>query len=247
METIYSDEKDEEKVDKLIQQIINYMKKEIDKYNYLPNNFMFIFPILFKNFLANRLEAKLQEFWIDKFNDENYQNNVLNNDKYWCNEIKNNKYYKYVFLHKSDEGKSINLIESENATIILSIHASKGNGREVVFLFGLTEYSLRRFSKDKCNLQYDSLLHVALTRQKKSLYIGIENNGDDISRRFKNYIEINNKIKPVLSSIKISNKYYKVINVLSDIDNIYKNINEKYLNREQFKNEVDSHSEIHSG
>jgi len=236
METIYSGEKDEKKVDKLIQQIINYMKKEIDKYNYLPNNFMFIFPILSKNFLANRLEAKLQEFWMDKFNDENYQNNVLNNNEYWCNKIKNNKYYKYVFLHKSDEGKSIDLRESENATRILSIHASKGNGCEVVFLFGLTEYSLRCFSKDKCNLQYDSLLHVALTRQKKSLYIGIENNGDDISQRFKNYIEINNKINPDLRSIKISNKYYKVIDVLSNIDNIYKNINEKYLNHEQFKN-----------
>ena len=96
METIYSGEKNEIKVDKLIQQIINYMKKEIDKYNYLPNNFMFIFPILSKNFLANRLEAKLQEFWIDKFNDENYQNNVLNNNTFWCNKINIINMYFYI-------------------------------------------------------------------------------------------------------------------------------------------------------
>jgi hypothetical protein len=48
--------------------------------NYLPKNFMFIFPILKKNCLATRIETRLQEFWMNKFNDENYQNKVLKND-----------------------------------------------------------------------------------------------------------------------------------------------------------------------
>lgn len=230
---IYANDTDEKKINKLIEQIINYMENEINTYNYLPNNFMFIFPILTKNCLANRLEARIQQFWIEKFNDKNYQNTVLINNKYWKNKINNNKYYKYIVLHKSDEGKSIDLRESENATRILSIHASKGNGCEVVFLFGLTQHALQIFSKDKCNLQYDSLLHVALTRQKKSLYIGIEDIEGDISQRFSKYnIEINNEIKPNLNIIKKNIKYVKIIDYALESNNIFKNIYIKYFSKE---------------
>jgi hypothetical protein len=230
---IYANDTDEKKINKLIEQIINYMENEINTYNYLPNNFMFIFPILTKNCLANRLEARIQQFWIEKFNDKNYQNTVLINNKYWKNKINNKKYYKYIVLHKSDEGKSIDLRESENATRILSIHASKGNGCEVVFLFGLTQHALQIFSKDKCNLQYDSLLHVALTRQKKSLYIGIEDIEGDISQRFSKYnIEINNEIKPNLNIIKKNIKYVKIIDYALNSNNIFKNIYIKYFSKE---------------
>jgi len=228
MECIYANEKDETKVEKLIQKIIGYMNDEINKYNYLPNNFMFIFPILSKNFLASRLEAKIQEFWIEKFNDIDYQNNVLKKNNYWNKRINNNKYYKYIVLHKSDEGKSIDLRESENSTKILSIHASKGNGCEVVFLFGLTQNTLQLFSIDECNLQYDSLVHVALTRQKKSLYIGIENTGDNISKRFEKYIVVNPDIKPNIDKIKTSIKYNRIIDHTINTELQFKNIFTKY-------------------
>jgi len=237
MDKIYANDTDEKKLDKSIEQLIDYMNIEIDKYNYLPNNFMFIFPILSKNILANRLEAKIQEFWIDKFNDENYQNKVLINNEYWKNKISDNKYYKYVYLHKSDEGKSINLRESDNASKILSIHASKGNGCEVVFLLGLKQKSLQIFSKDKCNLQYDSLLHVALTRQKKSLYIGIQNLNDDISERLhdKNYdIELNYDIEQNINDIKKSNKYSKIVDYCCESNNhlLFNKIYNKYFSEE---------------
>jgi hypothetical protein len=232
IETIYADETDERKVERLVEKIINYMDTEINNYNYLPNHFMFIFPILSRNYLANRLESRLQEFWINKFSNKNYQDNVLIKNKYWKDKI-NENYYKYVFLHKSDEGKSINLKESENATRILSIHASKGNGSEVVFLFGLTEYTLKVFSKDKCNLVYDSLLHVSLTRQKKSLYIGIENNGDDIHNKFNKFdIEKDVNIEPRIKDIKINNKYQNIIDYSI---NIFTNIDEQYIKPYNFE------------
>ena len=60
-----------------------------------------------------------------KLKDENYQNKVLKNDKYWKDKINNDGFFKYIFLHKSEEGTSINLKESENASRILSIRASK--------------------------------------------------------------------------------------------------------------------------
>ena len=100
----------------------------------------------------------------------------------------NSKYIKFIYLHRSEENKPINLKESENATRILSIHASKGNGCEVVFLFGLNERSLKRFSQNQINIIYESLLHVALTRQKIKLYIGYDNKEDEISKRFEKYI-----------------------------------------------------------
>lgn len=145
-----------------IKNIKLYIIQEIEKYNYKPNNFMFIFPILKKNTFAQILSLELNNFWIEKYN---------KNDK-------------YVFLHKSEPGQIINLKESENATRILSIHTSKGTGCEVVFLLGVTEHALNIFSKQTDNIVYNSLLHVAVTRQKKSIYIGIENNNDDICRRF---------------------------------------------------------------
>jgi hypothetical protein len=228
--TIYAGEKDDNKVEILIDKIINYIKNEIKNYNYLPHNFMFIFPILANNYLANRLESKLQEFWMKKFNSKKYQENVLNNNEFWKNKINNNNYYKYVYLHKSEEGKSINLKESEYATRILSIHAAKGNGCEVVFVFGITEYSLKLYSKDKCTLIYDSLLHVALTRQKKSLYIGIEKNNDDIYNKFNKFnIEKDTDIKPRIEDIKINNKYPKIIDFSYNINDNFMMIDDNYI------------------
>jgi superfamily I DNA/RNA helicase len=112
--------------------------------------------------LAEVLHSKIQRFWTKRLGPD-----------------------KHIYLHRSVEGQTINLKESENATRILSIHTSKGNGCEVVFLLGCTEQALRVFSKQTGNLVYDSLLHVAITRQKKSLYIGVDNDYDDIYRRIK--------------------------------------------------------------
>ena len=147
----------------IISKIKMYICQEISKYDYKPNNFMFIFPILKKNTFAQILSLELNNFWTEKYN----------------------KRDKYVFLHKSEPGQIINLKESENATRILSIHTSKGTGCEVVFLLGVTEHALNIFSRQTDNIVYNSLLHVAVTRQKKAIYVGIENNNDDICRRFK--------------------------------------------------------------
>ena len=43
---IYANELDYNKIEKEIGKIINYMEAEINNYNYLPHNFLFIFPFL---------------------------------------------------------------------------------------------------------------------------------------------------------------------------------------------------------
>ena len=113
--------------------------------------------------MADVLHSKIQRFWEQRLGTKE----------------------KHIYLHRSVEGQTIQLKDSEKATRILSIHTSKGNGCEVVFLLGCTEKALRIFSKQTGNLVYDSLLHVAITRQKKSLYIGLDNDYDDVYRRVK--------------------------------------------------------------
>lgn len=239
---IYSNDYDYDKMDMIIEQITSYMDIEIKKYNYLPNNFMFIFPVVSNNTFARMIEMRLQKYWINKFKDPNYIENILKANEYWKNKINDNKYYKYIYYHKSDEGNSINLKESENATRILSIHSSKGNGCEVVFLFGVTEASLTLYSKSKCNLVYDSLLHVAITRQKKSIYIGLEAIDDDIYNRFKNYEIIKNeKMIPDIKCINTTNICENIIDYI-DINKIliksddYKTLLKKQENK---KNIID--------
>ena len=234
------------KVDKIIENIvINNMIIEIDKYNYLPHNFMFIFPILKSNYLANRLETRLQDFWIDKFNNTEYINKVLINNTYWKDKLNTNKYYKYVFLHKSEEGKAINLKESEYATKLLSIHASKGQGCEVVFVLGINERELKLFSKEKNNLIYDSLLHVALTRQKKSLYIGIKCNGDDINNRFRNFnIIMDKEIKPRINDIKRSNMLTKLIKYSEN--HLFEQIDKLYIKSYDIEKYIQTNNDPHT-
>ena len=187
--------------------IIDNVDNEVNKNNYLPKHFMFIFPILKNNYFASMLEIRLQEYWINKFKDSDYQNNVLSE----------NKYNQYVFLHKSEEGKPINLKLSENSSKILSIHASKGNGCEVVFLLGVSESSLKKFSDNQINIKYESLLHVGITRQKIKLYVGLTNLTDNIAKRFHRFFPKNSNINimPPIENIKININSNTIINNLS--------------------------------
>lgn len=233
---IYSDDSDYDKVNKELDKIIQYMEDEIAEHNYQPHNFMFIFPILSKNHLANQLEERLQVFWIHKFNDNTYLDKIKKS--YWKNKVAKNKYNKYVYLHRSDGNKPINLVESENSTRILSIHASKGNGCEVVFLLGVTELALKLCSKQTGNLVYDSLLHVAITRQKKSLYIGLSNSYDDISQRFYKFDKTYDpKIQPHL----YFPKYTQLPNIISyvvDDPESFSLFHDEYIESQKYRKKI---------
>ena len=131
-----------------------------------PEDFMIIFPTISTNPIAARLEDRLNEYWAARFNSPSIG------------------YTRYAFLHKSQDGQPINTKDSEGMTRLVSIHASKGNGAKVVFLIGINEYVLKLFSGGEENIIYESLLHVALTRHKQYLYLGIQcDSSDDINRR----------------------------------------------------------------
>ena len=158
------DSKSHMDIEDTVERIIHAMEKEVIENNYVPENFLIVLPFVSKNSLADILEIAIDEFWI----------RTLKENSYSCDYWKDHKvqdYYRYCIFHKSEEGSSINLDESARSTRMVSIHSSKGDGREVVFVIGITENGLKIYSGIKDTLRYDSLLHVALTRMKKKLYI----------------------------------------------------------------------------
>lgn len=174
---IYANDYDDKKVEKFSDSIMSNYKFEVETNNYLPEDFLIIFPIMKANVIAGELQTKIQEYWINKkSNDTNYN--------------------QYVYLHKHTEGSVINTNDSINATRIMSIRSSKGDGRKVVFILGVTEASLKIVSNNENNLVYESHLHVALTRAKNQIYFGLVKNNDDIHKRFAEtgYVEFLPKI-----------------------------------------------------
>lgn len=199
---IYADDNSERntlKISEYVDTILELYKDEVRKYGYTASDFLIVFPIMKGNLLACELETRINDYWIgsSKGNDE---------------------YEQYAVLHRHQEGQSIDTKLSKNATRIMSIRASKGDGRKVVFILGCNERSLKLCSKDDINLLYESHFHVALTRSKYKIYYGLQKNGDDIHRRFglngyvayKPNINISYRISRLIENIDTD----KVINIL---------------------------------
>lgn len=169
-----------------ITKIIHLYDKEVINYNRQPKDFLVITPFTTNNWFCEALERAIQLYWSNKNNQESYK--------------------RFVVFHKSETGTSIDLTESEDKTRIVSIHTSKGDGRNVVFIIGMTSNGLLKFSKGQYNLIYDSLIHVALTRQMEKLYIRLETNNDDIYNKLKIETTDNNKIPKISNFIKLNIK-----------------------------------------
>lgn len=161
---IYTTDTDDEKIENYCNKIMEKYIYEVETNNYFPQDFLIIFPIMAKNVIAGELQSRIQEYWSNKYNNSNY--------------------IQYVYLHKHIQGTVINTKDSSEATRIMSIKASKGDGRPVVFVLGVTESSLKKVSNKEKRLVYESHLHVALTRAKNQIYFGLVKNNDDIHKRF---------------------------------------------------------------
>lgn len=191
-----------------IKNIMSRYDYEVNKNNYKPNDFLFITPFTKDNAFVNALESVIHDYWVKRFNNTTTD------------------FIRYAKFHKSELGKSINLAESDNATRLVSIHTSKGDGRNVVFLIGINENSLKRFSKANDTLLYDSLLHVALTRMKTKIYIRLDNNVDDFYQKIKSYVNLTNEKLIYNSFISLPKHKIKYNN---DIVNYIKDNNADYI------------------
>jgi predicted GIY-YIG superfamily endonuclease len=182
-EVIYATDTEEDKINNEVEKLMIKYRNEVNEYNRKPNDFLIVTPFVKKNPLVEQLHAFIRQFWKDYY--------------------KTNDYKKYSVFHKSEEGASIDLSESDNATRIVSIHSSKGDGRCVVFAIGFTESALKKYSYVSNNLIFNSLLHVGLTRMKEKLYFRCETNGDNIHKLISEY-QSNNNVIEIEPCLKIS-------------------------------------------
>jgi hypothetical protein len=166
--TIYANDDNESKINTEVEKIMMYYEKEVNEYQRLPEDFLIVTPFTQTNPLVDALQLAINIFWKNTDTDDNFR--------------------RYAIFHKSEDGSSINLNESINATRIVSIHSSKGDGRKVVFVIGLNEGGLCRFSGISDSLIYDSLFHVAITRMKEKLYIRLDGRSDDITNKIQKYL-----------------------------------------------------------
>ena len=212
----------QDKIFEEIEKIMEYYENEVNENNRFPQDFLIVTPFTKNNPLVDALLLAINIFWKNKFtNDIEYMKN-------WKNNITINDYYRYAIFHKSEEGSSIDLSESEYSTRIVSCHASKGDGRKVVFIISFNESALKKFSQTSNNLLYDSLFHVGITRMKEKLYIRYENNNDDISRKINKYRQNDKICQEIKPNININNyiRYNEIVcnSIDKSYEIFYKNI-----------------------
>jgi AAA domain len=165
-----------------VELVMECFEKEVTGHQRVPEDFLIVTPFTKNNFLVETLQMAITSFWKTKMEDQAYSQEVKSKHDYW-KYVDTSMYTTYAVFHKSEEGTSINLEESKHATRIVSIHTSKGDGRNVVFVVGLTQSALQKFSGVTDCLTYYSLLHVAITRQKEILYFFLTPNLDEIHQR----------------------------------------------------------------
>jgi hypothetical protein len=193
-------------IEDTVRRILLDMRTEVYKHWYTPEAFLVVLLFVSNNPLANMLDSAVCEMWVEIFQDPEYRRHLT--DPYWKAHVESvqsvhsvesvdsvesathHRYYRYCVLHKCENGTSINLAESERSTRMVSIPSSKGDGRSVVFVVGVTESGLRHCCGYKHSLRYDSMLHVALTRAKRSLYV-VYIEDDEIGRRVKAWLDQN--------------------------------------------------------
>jgi hypothetical protein len=168
-QTVYANGTKDKKIEEEVEKLMYYYTREVVENNCQPNDFLIVNLFVKKNPLVEEFHLAIREFWKDK------------------NEKKGNSetYVLTSYFHKSETGTSIDLSESDEATRIVSTHASKGDGRDIVFVIGFTEKGLKMYDGSENSLIYDSLLHVALTRMKKKLYLRYVDNSDDVCKKIK--------------------------------------------------------------
>jgi len=151
---------------KYVDVIMEKVAYEVSTHGYGPKDFLFQFVVMKNNTVAPELETRLCEFF----------NELLGTPE--------DPYKKQAVLHKHQEGTAIDTSKSTNASRIMSIRSSKGDGRPVVFVLQMTQAALLLCSGGEMGLRYESHVHVAMTRAKRKIYVAMDPVNDDIRKRF---------------------------------------------------------------
>jgi len=178
----YSNDFKKTNIEECVKSFMWRFEKEVIENDRCPEDFLIVTPWVNSGSsveLINHLDLAIQEFWVNQLQKREFTSKL---SPYW-NTHDVDTFTNYSVLHRTVEGTCINLDESKYATRIVSIHASKGDGRKVVFLIDPSLFKLSVFSM-KDSLKFYSTLHVSLTRMKEKLYI--MHDDDEVGKNLKN-------------------------------------------------------------
>ena len=195
-----------------VMKIINQLQKDVDDLLLLPNDVIIVSPFVTKNPLLDELGDEIHEFWKHKLDQIEYREGLVSsgdedtntrNQEYldWYDNVyKNPQRWNGLLAirHYSDGGQPVNTSTSRMRTRMVSIHAAQGDGRQYCMTIGLNEMHLKRFTRNQMNLQFESLLNVALSRAKKKLVVYVTPKYDLVWERFVQYMdsETQNSVEP---------------------------------------------------
>lgn len=182
---------DQDDIEDAVSDIMGRIRRDVDESALLPNDLLVVTPFVSNNPLMDQLRTLIEEFWAQRFADSTYVDRVRDKPDFAATNrlaraaAEDGEGLPWLcVLHRSEENKPIDTKESRYGTRIVSIHASQGDGRRFVYLVGVTERALTRFTCGERNLKYESLLNVAVSRMKEVVRVYLERTYDDVWERF---------------------------------------------------------------
>ena len=190
-----SDGEESEPMKSNIRLIMDRVKGDVWQHGLLPADVLVVSPFVNNTLMLDALQSTLHTFWVDTLADAAYVQVVADRPEYAAlvahlGALCDRQLAWHSVLHRSEDGRPIDTRESRFATRIVSIHASQGDGRRAVYLVGLSEWRLKRFSCGELDIVYESLLNVAISRMKEIIRVFLEPVYDDIWQRFQAFMDV---------------------------------------------------------
>lgn len=205
---------------------LHYLKNDIDELDLKPNDIMVIcVPTYDEKFLD--LHEKINNlFCVDE------------TQSGWN-----------AYLHKSEEGKPVDLSLSDDAVRMVSIHTSQGDGRKLVYVVGISHYNIEKYVRDDPdhNIKYWSFVNVALSRMERRMRIFIDK-FDSLTEKFKHLfndkddkIKLHTETKLKKNTIRSSETHeYCNLETLQDVrnQNILQTVTNSRTNQTEWSDHV---------
>lgn len=178
----------------LARRITEQMIVDVRRLYLLPYDVIVVMPLVNERVLPNALQTHMHDAWVALLEDQEYKDAMARHraDDYGAYVAKRAaagiRAKEWLCVHHySQNGKPIDTRRSDNATRIVSVHASQGDGRRLAITVDITYAKLCKFVIDAephKTLQYNSFVNVALSRCKQHQTVWLAAHRDDIWNRF---------------------------------------------------------------
>jgi hypothetical protein len=166
-------EKTKDLLDVFCDNVLEIFERESGAHGCLPEDFLVVTPFV-KCRMAVALTDRVNAWWQARFETAAYRESVratrARRGQGAHPLLAEPRTCEYCRFHQSVPERPVDTSTSVDSTRVVSVHSAKGDGREVVIALNITESALTCHAESG-GLQYTSMLHVALTRQERALYV----------------------------------------------------------------------------